>query len=343
MAGAVTARHTLYRQYVVKAKSDEELRLEALIAKQEAKVRRAFALFVATVKSDVVMAQVADYLERGALEAALEIVDQYVVRLANVVPDVFIASAQAEVQALSAQIEAGGGAVSFDPTNPEAARLMRDQRLEFVREVSTAQRDAIRTALAEAYLTGAGPLESARVFRDAVGLTQHQIGIVANYRRLLQDGDREALGRALRDRRFDRTVDAAIRRDRPLTPEQIDRMVDRYRTRFVAYRGETIARTESGRVLEAARDVALAQTMAQTGLEDTYIERTWRATFDKRTRDTHRAMNGQKVIGAKTKFVSPSGARLLRPHDPEAPKEETIACRCQVTTRIRRRSEVEGR
>ncbi len=56
----------------------------------------------------------------------------------------------------------------------------------------------------------------------------------------------------------------------------------------------------------------------------------WMATDDNRTRDTHREMNGQSRA-LDDYFDSPSGAQLLYPHDDNAPANEVISCRCQVT------------
>lgn len=327
-------------RHIFKAASAEQRRLEDLLAKQEKAVQRAFAQFVRDVKSDAVMRRVRVLLEAGRIDDALHIVDQYVIRMAAVIPQVFQTAAVAEVAALSAQIGTAGIGISFDPGNPRAAAAMRQSRLQFIREFSDGQREAVRNALTEALSEGVGPRQSARVFRDAIGLTGRQEAAVRNFERLLREGDREALTRDLRDRRFDRTLQRAFATKEPLSEAQIERMTARYRERFLIYRSENIARTEGGRVLAEGRDEALRQTMEQADISDDLIERTWRATRDQRTRDTHRRMQGQKVIGSETPFVSPSGARLRRPHDPNAPASEVANCRCQVTVRIRQVDEV---
>ena len=53
--------------------------------------------------------------------------------------------------------------------------------------------------------------------------------------------------------------------DTPLSDGQIDRMVGAYQDRMEAYRADTIARTETLRVANQARDEAMRQVVDQTG------------------------------------------------------------------------------
>jgi hypothetical protein len=214
---------------------------------------------------------------------------------------------------------------------------MRQNRLDFVREFSRAQRDATRVALEEALKTGAGPIQTANMFSDSIGLTAYQRQVVANYRRALELGDASVLNRDLRDRRFDSSVARAMRDDESLGAQRIQRMVERYRTRYIQLRAETIARTETMAVVGLARQEALTQVIEQADIPLTRVKRIWRATLDRRTRDTHSAMNEQeRAVGMP--FVSPAGAKLMFPGDRSlgAPAEEVINCRCTLLTRITR-------
>jgi uncharacterized protein with gpF-like domain len=87
------------------------------------------------------------------------------------------------------------------------------------------------------------------------------------------------------------------------------------------------------RVLNEARQEATDQVVEETGIEPSRVTRTWVATLDDRTRDTHAEMDGQ-VVGMDEPFVSPSGAELMYPGDPNAPPEEVINCRCVVAINI---------
>jgi uncharacterized protein with gpF-like domain len=223
-------------------------------------------------------------------------------------------------------------AVTFDPSNDRAAGLMRASKLRFIQQFTDSQRDATRTALAEAFGRGVGVREAARAFKDSIGLTRTQMQAVDNYRALLERGSKEALDREIRDRRFDSSVERAATTGEPLNAQQIDRMVERYRERYVQFRAENIARTESLRVMSEARQEALEQIIEQTGIDPSLVQRTWHATKDKRTRDSHRDMDGQ-TVSLNEPFISGLGNKLMYPGD--GPASDAINCRCQVTIEMR--------
>lgn len=314
----------------------DRARIEELVAREEARVRRAFRQFLDEVRSPAVRRQVREVLEREGVESALRVVDAHVVRLGTVIARVFQAAAANEAANLAGKLaRTARVAITFDPTYPRAADAMRRNTLEFVRGFTRSQREATRAALSEALMAGAGPVEVARAFRDSVGLTEVQRRAVANYRRLLEAGDVQALARDLRDRRFDSSVARLIAEDEPLGATRIQRMVEQYRSRYLQYRAETIARTETLRVLNQARVEAVAQTVEQAEINRAQVRRIWRATQDPRTRDTHAAMDGQ-ARGIDEPFESPSGALLMMPGDPSlgAPASEIVNCRCVLLLEV---------
>jgi hypothetical protein len=323
---------------------DEELdRLDALLARQERRVREAFADFVRDARSPKVVAEVSRFLQAGDVEGALRILDSYVTRMGGVIPRIFTEAAAAEIAAVAPLIARLNPrvAISFSPTDPAAADLMRRASLEFIAEFTQKQRESVRAAVIEAMLEGKGPAATARAFRDSIGLTATQNRAVANYRRLLEAGSREALDRELRDKRFDPTVRRAADGDGPIPAAKIDTMVERYRERYLRERSETIAITEGTRVTSEARDEAFRQAAEQSGLDLSLVDEIWNSTRDQRTRDTHRAMNRQ-VRPFGVAFDSPSGAQLRFPGDPQAPAAEVIRCRCHKTRRIRQAGEPFG-
>lgn len=309
----------------------ERARIEELIAREEARVRRAFRRFLDDVRSDVVRRQVRVALEREGIESALRVIDAHVARLGAVITQVFQSAGAAEVAAVGRRLRGTRArvAVSFDPTYPRAAEIMRRSRLGFVREMTRSQRESTRAALVEALQTGAGTVQTARALADSIGLTERQRRAVGNYRRLLEAGDAEALNRDLRDRRFDSSVRRAAETGEPLGAEKIDRMVAQYRNRYLQYRAESIARTETLRAVGQARRESLEQVMEQVELPRSQAVRTWAATRDDRVRDTHAGMDGQRVA-LDEPFESESGARFMFPGDESlgAPPEEIIQCRC---------------
>lgn len=225
---------------------------------------------------------------------------------------------------------------NFDMRAPRVEQQLRDYSLGLIRNLSDTSREAVRTALVLGATTGATIPEQARLIRQSVGLAPGQVQWVHSYKVQLQRLDPRVLDRALRDARFDPTIKKAIASGTPLSPEQIERMVDAYHRRTLAYRATTIARTEA---IRATNNAAVAQTRAMVeqdlGLE---VEKTWITAGDERVRHSHQRLNGQKVIGLDTPFetVGEDGKPVFIrwPHDPMAPAGEVINCRCVIGVRV---------
>jgi hypothetical protein len=312
-------------------------RIEALLAAQELTIRRRFEAFIRSMNSDQMLKVIADLLEEGNIGGALEIVDSFIERFADVLPEVqqvVGAAAAAEIGAAAGDIAL---AVGFDASHPRAAALARAARLALITQMIPDQRQAIRQALAQSFDDGTGTISTARRFRNAIGLTSEQQRWVASFETRLRNLDSRARRMELRDRRHDRTLTRVFRDKTPLTEAQISIMVERYRLRALMYRSEAIARTESLRILSQTRDEAMRQMIERTRMDPRRVRRIWNATLDKRVRDAHRDMNKQGV-GMDEPFVDGDGNRLqypgaIWPGDPDAP-ETVINCRCTVTYEI---------
>lgn len=224
------------------------------------------------------------------------------------------------------------GLIRFDVTNERAVAWAEQNRLDLVRGFTQEQRTVARQVIVDGVQAGANPREIARDLRGSVGLTPSQADAVASYRRALEAQDyANALGRQLSDGRSDKTIAAAQRRDAALTPEQIDQAVDRYRSNFVAYRAEVIARTESLRAVHAGNEELFRQAIARGDIHADQLTRTWNAAHDGRVRPSHRAMDGQeRKLGQK--FETGDGVLIAYPGDPSAPIDETAQCRCAIST-----------
>lgn len=308
-------------------------RIEQLLAGQEHRIRRAFLQFVRMAESEVAMKEIIRRLERGDIDGALLVVDSHVARMGDLLPAIAATVGQATAAELAALAPNIAIAISFDPSFPRAAELIRSNRARFVREITQGQRQAILRALSRAYREGAGTAEAARAFRGAIGLTAYQEQVLANYRNSLMTRSSDALSRALRDRRFDRTVRRAIELDEPLSPDQIDKMTEASRRKMLAMRADNIARTEGVRATNEAREEASRQMMDQIGLDPAKFKRKWNATMDRRVRDFHASMNGQ-LRGKDEPFRDGHGNLLRYPGDPKAPAETTINCRCTLTFQV---------
>jgi len=209
---------------------------------------------------------------------------------------------------------------------------MQQERLRLIRNFTADQREATRSALTDGIRRGLNPRDQARMFRDSIGLTGRQQAAVNNYRRLLEEGNSEALQRQLRDRRFDPTVRRAIRTGEPLTTAQIDRMVSRYSDRMRSYRATVIARTEALRAVHQGTEELYRQAIDEGHLNSDQLMRTWHDADDRRVRASHNRLDGlERRIGDT--FPGDEGP-LRFPGDPEAPAAETVQCRCVLSTRI---------
>jgi hypothetical protein len=206
---------------------------------------------------------------------------------------------------------------------------MAEYALDRIVRITDEQRDAIRQALqSQAVLQGIGPLEVARTIKESIGLTPYQRSVVASFRTQLEQLDPRALERQLRDKRFDKTVQAAIETNTPLTEDQINTMVDAYHRKFVALRSRTIARTEAMRA-SSYGGLARAQEVLDQHPE-LEVTKKWMSTHDDRTRPTHVDLDGKEVDGMLGHFVTTAGNTLRWPLDDQGVPEEVINCRCTL-------------
>ena len=113
--------------------------------------------------------------------------------------------------------------------------------------------------------------------------------------------------------------------------ESFDKLRDRVRDVFdsSAVRARRIARTE---VISAANGAQHAHGLDVYQASGQSMTKTWLATFDRRTRETHLEAHGQTV--AYDQQFEVGGARLEFPGDPSGPPEEIINCRCTFTTEV---------
>ena len=309
---------------------DPAERLERLMAQQAPQFAAGFALLVAQIKSSVDLNDIADLISRGDLESALTQVLRRAPALGSLYLNSFVAAAQDTAAFLNRSLSQI--VVDFDQANPFVVRVMQEERLRMVREFTQQQREATRQALARGVAEGANPIQQARNFRDSIGLTAKQEAAVAKYRQLLEKGDRAIFDRALRDKRFDRTIQAAIRDGKPLTQTQVERMVQRYRDRYIKYRAEVIARTEALRSVHAGKEAMYQQAIEAGELDPNNMTEEWNTARDERVRDSHSAMHGQ-LIPYGQMFVSGRGNATRHPGGFGVASED-IQCRCAVGTRI---------
>lgn len=238
-------------------------------------------------------------------------------------------------------------AFRFDVTNPRAERAISERSSEQITAITDTTRDAARAVIEHGYAAGRGPNDIAldligRINRATgdreggiIGLTAPQVSAALNLRDRLLSGDAsemsKVLGMGLRDKRFDSTIQKAIDEGDTLPADQVDSMYRQYVNNSLRFRGEAIARTETGQAVLEASHEAFQQGLEKTGYTNNAVTKTWRTANDNKVRDSHAAMDGQTVRGIDGVFESPeSGARFLYPMDDSlgAGAGEIIQCRC---------------
>lgn len=303
---------------LIQKQNDPASRLEALLDNLEPQFSREFIRLINTVRDNIDLDEISRLVEAGRIQEAVDEVTAAMSRFSDIVITAVVASGQDTAEFLE---EALSVFVSFDQTNTRAVNEMRDSRLRLIREITASQRDAIRETLVDGIRRGINPRQQAREFRNSIGLTQRQIQAVNSYRRALESGSLAALRRQLRDRRFDGAIRRSIRDREPLTQEHIDRFVQRYSERLLAFRANTIARTEALRAVHQGSALMYQQAVEAGTLDADRLLRTWITAGDARVRDSHNGMNGQTQPGLPeaNPFISDAGNQLRYPGDINAP------------------------
>lgn len=315
----------MFGQALAIAKGDDRSDLERLLDAQEPAVKRLFLELVDDIRDELTVRRIRKAIEEGRMSDAMRRATEYA-RLGEGVGDASRIGAVQTAQSLR-DIDKQ---IAFDASGEHYAARIRAQRLELTGRVSEQQRQTIAGSLQRGLALRENPIAIARRFRDSIGLSPRQDIAVENYRRALETGDRAALERMLRDRRYDPSVRRMLETGEALGKERIDRMVERYRQRQLKWRAEMIARTEVLRALHEGQEEMLLQAIGQGRIDPASVVRIWHTRVDGRERASHRAMSGQtRALGEA--FESGYGNLLAYPGDPDAPASEIIHCRCGLS------------
>ena len=245
-----------------------------------------------------------------------------------------------------------GGVVRFlfDARNPRAENWIRSRSGRLITEITDGQRIMIRKVLEEGLAAGRNPRTIAielvgrrsRVTgkREGglIGLTSGQEEWQRSYARELASIDpamlRRALGKGLRDKRFDATVRRAIKTGEPIPAETRSKMLTAYRNRSLKYRAETIARNEViqslGRVQQEAWDQAIER--GHVDVDD--LIKIPISARDERVRHKHREVEKKNKdgVGWNEFYAVPAG---MSPQM-HAPYEDEPGCRCRERVKVKR-------
>lgn len=327
---------------------------EQLLDKYDQTLAEAFFQGIEAIKSQITLRVVVERLEKGDISgavAAMHLEPEAFSALELALAEAYNSGGISFVDNLPRLKDTDGNRVifRFGVRNPEGEAFLRDHSAQLVTRIVEDQRIGIRQALTEGLEAGRNPRSTAldvigRINRvtgrregGIIGLTAPQERFVSSARAELLSGDtallRNYLTRQRRDKRFDRTVMAAIHEGKPIPAEMLTRIVGRYSDRLLELRGEMLARTETMTALGTARENAMRQQIDNGKVAVQDVQKIWRSAGDGRVRHTHRVLNGN-AVGIDDTFQSVSGARLRYPGDPQAPTNEIVGCRCHLEYKI---------
>lgn len=328
-------------------------RISLFVEQWEPAIRRAFLAAIEDITSRITLRLIVEAMERGDLARALDamhIEREAFGGLETAIAEAFNAGGVMAAEDMNLREPDGSRIVfRFGVRNPEAENWLRQHSATLVTRIVDEQRENIRAALASGLSRGDNPRTTAldivgRVSRPSgartggvIGLSGPHLAAVEKARLALSSGDiagmRAYLALERRDKRFDATIRKAMSEGRALDRDAVARITGRLSDSYLKLRGDMIARTETLMALNGSRDHAWRQAIASGKVDAQFVTKTWRATFDRRTRDTHAILHG-KTVGFGEAFVSISGARLMFPGDPASPASEHVNCRCTMEVKV---------
>lgn len=337
-------------------------RIDALLDEYEPRLAEAFRAAIDDIASQADLGRFVAALGRGDIEGALDSLNLEQAafnRLEDLVAQVYGASGEVGADAFPSVIDGSRVTLRFDVRNPRAETWLRDHsssRITGPRGSIEAIREAIRPVLLHRLSEGQNPRNTGldvvgRINRvtgkregGLIGLSAPQIDTVERVRAGLLSRDPDTVREAMRhyltlgrrDKRIAQGIERLLREDKRPNRESIVRLLRNLKNSYLQLRGEMIGRTETLGALNAAQDEAFRQGLAKTNYGPDQVIKTWQSAGDRRVRDSHRALNGLKVMGLDTPFNSPTGALMQYPHDTSlgAGARDVIGCRCIITRRI---------
>lgn len=309
----------------------------------EPSMRDAFLGAVDNLRGDIKIGALAALLEQGKIDealAALAVTPALFRGLETEIRRAYEAGGKATVASIPKRAMRPQVIVRFDPGAPSAEAWLSQRAGTLIRDITDEQLELIRRHLINGMNAGVNPRTVAldlagRINRATgrregglIGLTESQWQHTLNYREELLSGNasalQSALGRQLRDRRFDRAVLAALKAGTPIDAGMVEHMVARYRDNYLGFRAETIARREMILALNASAHEGFRQAVARGSIRAEQVRRFWRTAGDSKVRPDHVATPGLNPDGRglEEPFVTPDGPRMYGGLDPN--------CRCWV-------------
>jgi hypothetical protein len=347
--------------------------IEELARKFEPKLAQAILAAFNAWSDKVSVAQLAAALQSGNVDAVLsalkvENIDQLFGQVRAQIAAAAAAGGAATVASMAAAPRFTALGFAFDTLNPALIQQLQNYTFGLVREINAKTMEAIRSSLVSGMTAGKNPRSTAIDIKRSIGLTQRQMAAVQNYRKELETfhlkrtaggynlggkinrvngaqvmiSDEDGLPtdgilqRRLRDFRFDGTLRNAMTNKQPLAASKIEMMVQRYYEKYVKYRSQTIARTESLRSTNLGVQSAWEQAIADNVVQADVTRRIWSVARDERLCEWCApipGMNPKRGVKMDQPFNTPKGPQFLPPMHPN--------CRCTVFIRFWEPSQLE--
>lgn len=339
------------------AMATRPISIEKLIALLTPELAAQFIEMIQNIVDSATLKDITDAIERndpaGAF-AAVGFTRAAMAPFLDAVDRAFVRGGVATTESFPKRIPIpGGGRVSlhFDARNPRAEAWLREHSAQMVSRLTTEAQENVRITLERGMLNGDNPRKvaldlvgrvdpsSKKRIGGVVGLAANQEAWSANTRRDLEQLSPRYFTRKLRDKRYDKIVQAAIDSGKKLPQDTIDKLMTNYNNRALKYRGESIGRTEAIQSLNHAEWESYMQAVDQGALRRQDVTRHWDSTGDDRVRWSHSSMDKtyqEKGVGLEEPFKSPSGALMMFPGDTSlgAGAKEVVMCRCRVRLKV---------
>src|SRR5512146_2954240 len=191
-------------------------RVQRRAAIYEPDVSRALLRAFEMLRQQLSTAEVEQMVARGDVDAVIQIVldDPAFARAAAALRQQTQKIASDGVRYFARDIPGafatGQALVAFDVLSPHVITAIRALDTKVMQTLTTDVRETVRAFIENGLRDGVNPRTVGRQLRTVGGLAPNQLEAIQNFERMLKDGDREALTRALRDKRFDSTLRRAL-------------------------------------------------------------------------------------------------------------------------------------
>lgn len=184
--------------------------------------------------------------------------------------------------------------MGIDLSNPLIATAMLSMKSRATAQLTKDLAATLTQAVKAGMEAGKGSAAIARTLRDVIGLAPNQEEAVRHFEEMLRAGDRAALTRALRDKRFDATLGRAMGKGgKGLSEAQVRTMADAYRRKMIAFNANTQARTLANDAQRAGQRLAWEDAIGKGVVDRGTLYKQRISLRDGKVREEHVAWDGE--------------------------------------------------